>query len=498
MHPSIFSRSCRRDWFLVGLLVVVIVTLASLGWKIELSIGLPPELQLAAGQSWRFEAAVPLTVTLPGGGQGPVLFIDPQEQKLRPVRIPPAAVREIVPLKAGQANLGIRLFGFIPWPQRTVQVIPRVHVVPGGQAIGVLLAPYGLIVRGLSTVIGPGGEKMSPAREAGILPGDILVRLNGLPIFSAQQLGVWVNYYGERNQTVQLEIRRDGELLSKEIRPAPSPSKAVPENPIRRDRPAYLLGVYVEEPAAGVGTLTFYEPRTGIFAALGHLVTDAATHQRQDLNEARIVGAHIAGIEKGGRGRPGEKIGTFQMSGGLSGTILLNSPYGIYGRFTHAPAQPERTVPVALAQEVHPGPATLLTVVQGDKVEEFQAEIVKVNMDNRPSGKGLIVRVTDPRLLAITGGIVQGMSGSPLLQDGMLAGAVTHVFVNDPRQGYGVLAQWMAEEAGLYHLMMEAEEVAHVSGHSQGGRSRPIRAIPAAHVRRNTPMSPAGTGGGLV
>jgi stage IV sporulation protein B len=178
------------------------------------------------------------------------------------------------------------------------------------------------------------------------------------------------------------------------------------------------------------------------------------------LNEGRIVPAVIAGVQRGRRGQPGEKIGLFHQTQGILGTIERNTDCGIFGRMLRAPGRmPAEKIPVATQDEVRPGPAEMLTVVSQQEVERFDIEIIRIRRTERPTSKGLVLRVTDPELLAQTGGIIQGMSGSPIIQDGRLVGVVTHVFVNDPTRGYGVLAEWMVSEGGLMHRSEQAKEV---------------------------------------
>lgn len=210
------------------------------------------------------------------------------------------------------------------------------------------------------------------------------------------------------------------------------------------------LGVYLEDTAAGVGTLSFYHPASGRYAALGHMVTDSRTGEQAIINNGRIVPALIAGIRRGSKGQPGEKIGLFQERAPSLGIITKNSSIGIFGELTNLVASNQPTLPVAMAHEVELGPAYIRTVIDGDKVEQFDVKIVKVNKQTKPGIKGMVIEITDPRLLEITGGIVQGMSGSPIIQNQKLVGVITHVFVNDPTRGYGVFAEWMVHEAGLF------------------------------------------------
>jgi stage IV sporulation protein B len=168
------------------------------------------------------------------------------------------------------------------------------------------------------------------------------------------------------------------------------------------------------------------------------------------ITDGCIVPAYIHGIQPGAKGRPGEKLGLFEEGGVKLGTIDSNTPLGIYGTLAVPPVGAStQTVPVALAHQIQPGPAQILTVLDGQNVEKFNIEILAVNHQSRPNSKGLVIKVTDPRLIKRTNGIVQGMSGSPILQNNRLVGSVTHVYVNDPLRGYGLLAEWMVYEAGI-------------------------------------------------
>ncbi|GMA55830.1 hypothetical protein GCM10025858_03330 [Alicyclobacillus sacchari] len=215
------------------------------------------------------------------------------------------------------------------------------------------------------------------------------------------------------------------------------------------------LGVYVRDKTVGVGTLTFYNPETGAFAALGHMISDVDTG-RPIIGEGLMYPAVITGVQAGKIGEPGEKKGMFVHSSRELGHIAENTPYGIFGKLDvsacHATGGLREAIPVALPTQVHPGPAVIYTVLHGQKVEPFQVRIENTSRQRTPSTKSLILRVTDPRLLSAAGGIVQGMSGSPIVQDGKLVGAVTHVFVSDPTRGYGVYAYWM-----LHHNARDGE-----------------------------------------
>jgi len=255
-----------------------------------------------------------------------------------------------------------------------------------------------------------------------------------------------VDGLGQSRQEIVLTVRREGNRLPVRIRPA-----VVDSGRRRNSAPRYMLGMVLEEPTAGVGTLTFYHPASGKYGALGHLIT-TPTSSPAFVDDGRIVRAQISEIRRGMRGSPGEKRGTFRSEHDAIGTIEKNTKFGIFGHLTAnvPPSRWDREVPVALAADVRLGPAEILTVVDGEQVESFAVEIIKVNAQSRPDDKGIVLKVTDERLLNRTGGIIQGMSGSPILQNGALVGAVTHVFVNDPQRGYGIFAEWMLHEAGLW------------------------------------------------
>jgi stage IV sporulation protein B len=204
--------------------------------------------------------------------------------------------------------------------------------------------------------------------------------------------------------------------------------------------------------AAGVGTLTFYEPVSGKYGALGHVIADSETAQPIEVRDGHIVRTSITAIHKGRRSIPGEKVGGPEEPDNWLGSIEKNSRFGIFGSMNRPLRNPyyREAIPVAMSSQVKEGPAEILTVLKGERLERFSVEIQRVMATPTADGKNMIVKVTDQRLLSVTGGIVQGMSGSPILQNGRMVGAVTHVFVNDPTRGYGVSIEWMLQEAGVF------------------------------------------------
>ncbi|PWI58773.1 SpoIVB peptidase [Sulfoacidibacillus thermotolerans] len=332
----------------------------------------------------------------------------------------------------------------------------RVYVVPGGQSIGIKLHASGILVVGYH-LVREGKESISPGERANLHVGDVIDSVNGLPVKSVQQVAKFVEAAGEHKQILQLGYHRKGHSYMAKVRPL-----------FDDETGTYRIGLYIRDSASGVGTLTFYVPTNHGFGALGHVITDVDTGEPID-GKGQIVHAAVTSIDRGESGQPGEKRGLFVNENRILGTIIRNTEFGVFGVMATAPDHGffSNPIPVARVDEVHPGPAQILTVVKGQKVEAFHVLIVKAQKQESADIKGLVVRVTDQRLLDETGGIVQGMSGSPIIQDGKLVGAITHVFVSDPTEGYGVYAEWM-----LRHLALNSKELGRLMrGLSEGSHS---------------------------
>lgn len=351
----------------------------------------------------------------------------------------PASESVPVVKEPGEFYVNIKLFGVIPLRQVAVSAYPPVRVVPGGQAIGVLLRTQGVIVVG-SAPVRSGNQERSPALEAGIRVGDVIVRINGRPVAAEDDVRRAVDNAGKTGQSLLFEVKRGN--CTREIRVRP---RFCPE--VRR----YRVGLLVRDSAAGVGTMTFYEPRSKIFGALGHIIADADTARGIEVAGGKVVEATIQAVRPGRRGQPGEKVGIFYGDGELVGRIAHNTSCGIFGTLERGVQNPfyPQPIPVALVHQIRTGPAEMLTVLYGRKIEKFAVEIVRVKPGVMSDSKNLVIRITDRRLLREAGGIVQGMSGSPIVQGGRLVGAVTHVFVNNPARGYGIPAETMLRACGL-------------------------------------------------
>ena len=337
----------------------------------------------------------------------------------------------VVAQSAGTTELLLSILG-IPVKKVEVQVSQDKRLIPGGQALGIAMRTAGVLVVGLSET----ADGVCPARDCGLMAGDVITRVNDTGVTTAQQLTDLVNAAGAA--PLAIAYTREGQSHTATLTPHQDASTG-----------AVRIGAWVRDSTAGVGTLSFYDPDTGHYAALGHAITDGDTGSVLTVSEGQVLKASIVAVQKGKSGAPGELKGSFLREAETIGNIRRNSILGIYGTLTEPASNPlyPDGLPVGLRDTVHTGAATILSTVDGGGVQEYSVEIVRVNPQSSPAPKSMVIRVTDERLLQKTGGIVQGMSGSPIIQDGRIVGAVTHVFVNDPTQGYGLYVDWMMGEA---------------------------------------------------
>lgn len=345
------------------------------------------------------------------------------------------------PKSAERFEVQIRIFGRIPVKKLQVEVAEPPQLIPGGQAVGVLFSSKGVVIVGHLPIKGVDGKMYYPAKTAGLKVGDVLLAINSLPVNRVDDVEVLLRNFRPWYRTLNLTIKRGNQIRLIKVHPVLSYEEGTQHQ-------RYMLGIFIEDPAAGVGTLTFYDPVTRKFAGLGHHIAEFSGAKGLTLQNGEIVLASINGIKAGLPGQPGEKIGVCSTNLSPIGLIEKNSRFGIYGTLTEnfIDFTKARSLPMAYSSQITLGSAEIYTVIKERLVEKFQVQIIKVYRQDSPRDKGLILKVTDPELLKRTGGIIQGMSGSPIIQNGRLIGAVTHVFVNDPTKGYGVLAEWMIRE----------------------------------------------------
>lgn len=340
--------------------------------------------------------------------------------------------------ETGEVNLKLKIFGFLPIRSMKIKVLPDLKLYPGGQSIGVKLKTKGVIVVGLSEIEGIDGKRYSPGIEANISVGDILYKINDKRVNTAEEVSKAINDISDK--PVKLELKRKNKWEKVTIQPIKA-----------KEDSKYKIGLWVRDNTAGIGTLTFYHENSKKYGALGHAITDITTGIIMPVNNGEIVTAKVASVLQGKKGKPGEIRGIFLNEDKIIGNIEKNTSQGLYGKTYNSLINKKYKKPlsIGLQQNIKEGPAKILTTVEEDKVEIFNIEIEKVAMQSEKNGKSMIIKVTDPKLIEKTGGIVQGMSGSPIIQNGKLIGAVTHVFVNDPTKGYGIFIEWMLEEANI-------------------------------------------------
>lgn len=346
------------------------------------------------------------------------------------VAVPTGAERAVAVSVGGQYRARLSLMGVIPLKEVAVTVTEEKTVMVCGTPFGIKLYTDGVLVVSLEDVPTAAGQ-VNPAAAAGVCVGDTVVAVNGNKVTTSRELSQYIR--GCQGKKITLRLRRDGVEFDATFAPVRPSGES-----------GYKAGMWVRDSAAGVGTLTFYDPDTGVFAGLGHPVCDVDTGREMSLSTGEMVPARIFGVEKGRSGTPGELNGCFEP--GSLGTLTHNGQQGVYGVLSAFPIEAE-SLSVARRQQVQEGAAEIWATVDGARPRRYAVEIEQVRYSGLSATRNLVVRVTDPELLERTGGIVQGMSGSPIIQNGKLVGAVTHVLVDDPTRGYGIFAENMLETA---------------------------------------------------
>lgn len=380
---------------------------------------LPDALTLTSGQKFVVQTGLPMLAASDGGA---VSVLASQDERVT-----------ISAEADGQTSVTFSLLGLIPVHETRVNVVEERTLIPGGQAVGVALKTRGVLV------------VSDAAKGRALRAGDVILSADGKNVESTKALSEQVGT--AQTDTVRLEVLRGGQTITVDAQAEPDPSDG------RRK-----LGVWVRDSTAGVGTLTYIDPANQAYGALGHAIVDADTGRLLAAREGAILHASIVGVTKGQSGKAGELKGNFLKAGEQIGSLMENCEYGIYGVLDDMPENLlyPQGLRAGARSAVHTGTASIIATVDADGPQEYGVEIVRCFAQSEPSQKGMILRVTDERLLEKTGGIVQGMSGSPILQDGRIIGAVTHVYLSDATQGYGMYIEWMLEKSDA----MDASEQA--------------------------------------
>lgn len=328
--------------------------------------------------------------------------------------------------RGGSYNAQLSLGGVIPVKTVRAEVLGRRVVQVCGTPFGIKMFANGAMVVGFSDIYTAQGYQ-NPAKTAGLKLGDVIVSIAGHETRTNEDVAEALQQL--KGAPAEVVFQRDGHEKTVRLTAVMDLSTNT-----------YRTGMWVRDSSAGIGTMTFIDNATGTFAGLGHSIHDSDTGKTLGLLKGEIVPVEITGVEKGSAGAPGELKGRF-LTAAAAGDITVNGETGVYG--TVSSVQEGIDMELALAQEVTTGRAEIITTIEGRTPQRYEVEIEKIALNASDANRNMVVHVTDPVLLQNTGGIVQGMSGSPIIQDGKIIGAVTHVFVSDPTQGYGLYVDWM-------------------------------------------------------
>lgn len=338
--------------------------------------------------------------------------------------------------KIDKDKLQIKLLGIIPVKSVAVSKIDDLELYPGGVNVGIKLSTKGVLVVAHSDINSVEGKVESPAKASGIEIGDIIVKINGEEIEGSKDLSKKIKNLDK--STVNIDFIRGGNNQSKEM-------------DLEKENDEYKLGLWVRDSTAGIGTLTFYDENTSVFGALGHPITDGDTNKPFLIKNGELLNSSVISIKKGEKGEPGELKGLFVNEKDSLARIEKNTESGIFGEAKNSLMNPvfNKALKVGFRNEIKEGPAKIITTVDEEGPKMYNIEIIKLLPQEEPGPKSMVIKVTDEELIEKTGGIVQGMSGSPIIQNNKLIGAVTHVLINKPDVGYGIYIEWMLKDAGI-------------------------------------------------
>lgn len=421
----------RMRVYRVGLGIALLLScaaLAGVGYY-QVDSRIPSVIRLRADAEQSFSFGVPATAEL--------ISVDAQNQSNIPAGAVTIDLREPLTFKHATGNeysLDVKLFGVLPMKQVGIQVIDDTELIPVGVPIGIYMESRGILVVGTGEFQDKEGHFLSPAQSI-LQSGDYICKLNGVEVSQKEDFIRRIEESGGEPQI--LTIERKGELLDLEITPRQNANGA------------YKIGIWVRDSAQGVGTMTYIDSK-GNFGALGHGINDVDTGRLMEIYDGTIYKTQIISIHKGKIGDPGEMTGMIVYSDeNILGDITYNGQEGVFGSCNEEgmALSENEPLPIGLKQEIQKGDAQILCTVDGEP-RYYDIRITALHLDHDNVNRGIELSITDPELLRMTGGIVQGMSGAPIIQNGKIIGAVTHVLVNDPAKGYGIFIETMLKEQG--------------------------------------------------
>lgn len=417
-----------RRWLIAALCFTIMFSLVYSFWWFEKQI--PGKIYLQMNEEGSFSFGFPFTVTL---DEENMEVASGGESNIPPDKIKLTEGTEVTvkSSETGDFRLNLKLFGWFTFKTIEVEVTEQIYLYPSGRPIGIFLETDGVMVIGTSELTAKSGAKVTPA-DGVIKSGDYILEVDGTAVTGKEQLS---EYLQSCQKKVTFTIRRNGEI------------SRVSVEPVCCDDGVYRTGIWVRDDAHGIGTLT-YVSSEGEFGALGHGISDSDTGRVIEIREGALYQAKVRDVLKGRIGTPGSLIGSIEYNvAGYYGLIEENTKNGVFGKMEENFAQicEQEALPVAYRDDIETGSAQIICTVDG-KTDYYDIEITRVNMGSEDN-KSMVIEVTDERLIELTGGIVQGMSGSTIIQNGKIVGAVTHVLVNDPTRGYGIFIENMLEAA---------------------------------------------------
>lgn len=421
------KRTLKPSFIIYTLAIIIIVSF------IVTLVVLPGRITLLTGEDYIWSFRSPFFLQARSKSQ--ILKVnDSSDQSIMAFEKP----YTLLATEEGTAEFDLRLFGFIPVKTVQVKSINGKQVIACGSPIGIKLKTNGIVIVNISGVILEDESRISPAENAGLLAGDILLKAGGKNLSNIHDLLDVVEKSG--GNPIKISYKRENVQYNTEIVPIKS-----------GDDQKFRIGIWVRDSSAGIGTLTFIDSSNKTYGALGHGINDIDTGALLQVGSGQLMKSNIQGIKKGLKGSPGELEGEFLSNPQIIGDIELNCEFGIFGKMVVDPGKDKfgEMMPIGSHSTVHVGKASILACIKNNKVDEYEIEIQRIAKTDLSSTKNMVIRITDERLLNATGGIVQGMSGSPILQDGRLIGAVTHVLINDPVRGYGVFIESMLDKSNM-------------------------------------------------
>lgn len=425
-NGALANNGLRRTHIWVGAIIITLLCAIS-GYFITEIYRLPDQIKLVEGKANKISYDLPFKATIENESQAVLKVNNASVADNFSFDLNDLNVMESN--KAGSATMTLNMFG-LPVKKIDIDILPDIELAPCGMAVGVRINTNGVMVLGAGHVNGEDGKNYNPSD--GILrAGDLILKANDCELNGKDDLMQAVQ---DSKGAINFQVKRGEELIEAKVTPVIAASDG--ENKI---------GVWVRDGTQGIGTITYYNPSTNKFAALGHGIMDVDTKRLMSVKNGEIRESNVTSVVKGRKGAPGELIGDVNGKN-IIGRVERNSPYGIFGSIDIRAQSfmPKERMKIGLQNVIHEGPAKILATVEGTSAREYDIYIEGINRGNASDDtKGMVIRITDPELVMKTNGIVQGMSGSPIMQDNRIIGAVTHVFVQEPSKGYGIFIENM-------------------------------------------------------